>query len=230
MTFHFVKFSCHLFLTTIVEILSCMMWFTMNMKSFLLEISFVCEVLIECLVCYYLGIFVGLLKHKNFTCPRPEQRKQMSFACIESAIDDARQSSTKTFFKTGILTSPLIHIRLCTGRTITRRCIRTTDFPHFSHPMRQFIHILLNENIWIPIQISLMFVAKCPTNIIPSLVPQMACHRPGHRPLSEHIYTSLGLDVLKLLQSPRLSFRSVSQHREFHALTDHGSDCHIYPM
>ena len=190
MTFHFVKFSCYLFLTTIVKILLCMMWFTINMKNFLWEISFVCEVLIECLVRYNLGFFVGLWRHKNFICPRPEQRKQISFACIESTIDDAQQSSTKTFFKTGILTFPLIHIRLCTGRTDTHRRIRTTDFPHFFHPMRQFIYILLNENIWIPIQISRMFVAKCPINIIPSLIPLMACHRPGHRPLSEPMIVS----------------------------------------
>ena len=51
--------------------------------------------------------------------------------------------------------------------------------------------ILLNENIWITIQISLKFVPKGPINNIPVLVQIMAWRRPGDKPLSEPKMVSL---------------------------------------
>ena len=45
--------------------------------------------------------------------------------------------------------------------------------------------IFLNENVWIPIKISLKFVPKGPINKIPALVQIMAWRRPGDKPLSE---------------------------------------------
>ena len=45
--------------------------------------------------------------------------------------------------------------------------------------------IFLNENVWIPIKISLKFVPKGPINYIPALVQIMAWRRPGDKPLSE---------------------------------------------
>ena len=48
-----------------------------------------------------------------------------------------------------------------------------------------FKYILLNENAWIPIKISLKFVPKGPTNNIPVLVQIMVWRRPGAKPLSE---------------------------------------------
>ena len=45
--------------------------------------------------------------------------------------------------------------------------------------------IFLNENVWIPIKISLEFVPKGPINNIPILVWIMAWRRPGTKPLSE---------------------------------------------
>ena len=47
--------------------------------------------------------------------------------------------------------------------------------------------IILNENIWMPIKISLKFVPKGPINDIPVLVQVMACHLAGAKPLSETI-------------------------------------------
>ena len=44
--------------------------------------------------------------------------------------------------------------------------------------------IFLNENVWIPIKISLKFVPQGPINIIPALVLIMAWRRPGDKPLS----------------------------------------------
>ena len=45
--------------------------------------------------------------------------------------------------------------------------------------------ILLNENVWISIQISLKFVLKGPIKNIPALVEIVACCRLSDKPLSE---------------------------------------------
>ena len=50
--------------------------------------------------------------------------------------------------------------------------------------------IFLNENVWIPIWISLKFVPKGPINNIPALVQIMAWRRPGNKPLSEPMMVS----------------------------------------
>ena len=54
-----------------------------------------------------------------------------------------------------------------------------------------FKRIFFNENIWIPIKISLKFVPKGPINNIPSLVQIMAWRRSGDKPLSETMMVSL---------------------------------------
>ena len=48
-----------------------------------------------------------------------------------------------------------------------------------------FKRIFLNENVWIPIKISLKFVPKGLINYIPALFQIMAWRRPGDKPLSE---------------------------------------------
>ena len=53
---------------------------------------------------------------------------------------------------------------------------------HFADDI--FKCIFLNENVWIPIKISLKFVPQGPINIIPALVQIMAWRRPGDKPLS----------------------------------------------
>ena len=47
----------------------------------------------------------------------------------------------------------------------------------------------LNENVWIPIEISLKFVPKGPINNIPALVHIMAWRQTGDKPLSEPMMT-----------------------------------------
>ena len=49
----------------------------------------------------------------------------------------------------------------------------------------------LNENVWIPIKISLKIVPGGPINNIPALVQIMAWRRPGDKPLSETMMVSL---------------------------------------
>ena len=51
--------------------------------------------------------------------------------------------------------------------------------------------IFLNENVWIPIEISLKFVPKGPINNIPALVQIMAWRGPGDKPLSEPMMVRL---------------------------------------
>ena len=88
---------------------------------------------------------------------------------------------------------------------VIKQCI-VTDFNtlRLRQNGRHFIDnifkcIFFNENVWIPIKISLKFVPKGPINNIPALVQMMAWHQLGDKPLSElimarllmHIYVTL---------------------------------------
>ena len=74
---------------------------------------------------------------------------------------------------------------------------------HFADDI--FKCIFLNENVWIPIKISLKFIPTDPINNIPALVPIMAWRRPGDKPLSEpmmvNLYASLGLNEIILVEA-----------------------------
>ena len=67
--------------------------------------------------------------------------------------------------------------------------VETTRAPFVADDI--FNYILLNENIWIPMKISLEFVPKGPINNIPALVHIMAWCRLGDKPLSEPMMVSL---------------------------------------
>ena len=54
-----------------------------------------------------------------------------------------------------------------------------------------FKYIFLNENVWIPIKVSLKFVPTVRINNITKLVQIMAWHRLGDKPLSEPMMVSL---------------------------------------
>ena len=58
-----------------------------------------------------------------------------------------------------------------------------------------FKWILLNENVWFPIKVSLKFVPKGLINNIPSLVQIMAWRRPGDKPLSEPMMVILSTHI-----------------------------------
>ena len=60
---------------------------------------------------------------------------------------------------------------------------------HFADDI--FKCIFLNENVWIPIKISLKFVPKSRINNMPTLVQIMAWRRSGDKPLSEPMVVSL---------------------------------------
>ena len=55
--------------------------------------------------------------------------------------------------------------------------------------------IFLNENVWIPIKISLKFVPKGRINNIPALVQIMAWRQPGDKPLSEPMMVRLATHI-----------------------------------
>ena len=61
--------------------------------------------------------------------------------------------------------------------------------------------IFLNENAWLPIEISLKFVPKGPINYIPALVQIMAWRRPGDKPLSETMMVKLLTHICVTLET-----------------------------
>ena len=67
------------------------------------------------------------------------------------------------------------------------------DGRHFADDI--FKCIFLNENVGIPIKISLKFVPKGPINNIPAMVQIMAWRRPGDKPLSEPMVFSLATHI-----------------------------------
>ena len=69
----------------------------------------------------------------------------------------------------------------------------TQNGRHFADDV--FKCIFLNEDVWIPNQISLKFVPKGPINNIPALVQIMAWRRPGDKPLSKPMMVSLTTHV-----------------------------------
>ena len=64
---------------------------------------------------------------------------------------------------------------------------------HFADDI--FNCIFLNENVWIPIKISLKFVPKGPINNILALVQIMAWRHSGNKPLSESMMVSLSTHI-----------------------------------
>ena len=60
---------------------------------------------------------------------------------------------------------------------------------HFADDI--FRCIEMNENVWIPIKISLKFVPKGPINNIPAVVQIMACRLDGAKPLCEPMMVTL---------------------------------------
>ena len=76
------------------------------------------------------------------------------------------------------------------GQTSPINTLRPTqNGRHFADDI--FKCIFLNENVWISIEISLIFVPKGRINNIPALVQIMAWRRPGDKPLSEAMVVDL---------------------------------------
>ena len=83
-----------------------------------------------------------------------------------------------------------IVLRVAQMNRLLHICIEAeTNGRHFADDI--FKCIFLNENVWIPIKVSLKFVPKGPINNIPALVQIMAWRRPGDKPLSEPMVVSL---------------------------------------
>ena len=82
----------------------------------------------------------------------------------------------------------LLHSVICI--TILYSIIHKPSLTHWGRGKMDAIFkcIFVNENVWIPFQISLKFV---PISNIPALVQIMAWSRPGDKPLSEPMMGSL---------------------------------------
>ena len=57
-----------------------------------------------------------------------------------------------------------------------------TQCGHLEFALEIFKYIFFNENVWIPIKISLAFVPKVQINNIPALVQITVWRRPGDKP------------------------------------------------
>ena len=75
--------------------------------------------------------------------------------------------------------------------------------------------IFLNENVWIPIKISMKFVPKGQINNISALVQIMAWRRPGDKPLSEPMIVSLTTHICVIRPQRVNTVRSRQNARHF---------------
>ena len=82
-----------------------------------------------------------------------------------------------------------MYICVCPGWLIINTLRPRENGRHFADDI--FKCIFVNENLRIPITISLKFVPKGPINNIPALVQTMAWRRPGDKPLSEPMMVRL---------------------------------------
>ena len=96
-------------------------------------------------------------------------------------------------------TRPLaVHMYQYRPKTVIPYCIIIPQWFNSLRPRRNRRHFaddvfkcnLLNENVWIPIKLSLKFVPKGPINNIPSLVQIMVWFHPCVKPLSEQMMVS----------------------------------------
>ena len=77
-----------------------------------------------------------------------------------------------------------------TGSAYGVNTLRLRQNDHY-FPDNIFKCLLLNENIWIAVQISHKFVPEGPIKNIPALAQIMAWHQPGDRPLSKPMLVRL---------------------------------------
>ena len=109
-----------------------------------------------------------------------------------TAILSRPQCVKETMFERGREVSShrfLCHwrVHLLCAASLSHSCINTLRPRQNGRPFADEIFkcIFLNENVWIPIKISLKFVPQGPIDNIPALVQIMAWRRPGDKPLSE---------------------------------------------
>ena len=111
--------------------------------------------------------------------------------CCHSQIRFCSSHEQRDFFHQGEMFSNAIMVSFCAvplthwGRNKMADISQTTTSNA----------ILLNENIWISLKLSLKFVPKGRINNIPALVQIMAWRRPGDKPLSEAMMASFATHI-----------------------------------
>ena len=102
------------------------------------------------------------------------------------------------------------------------RCLINTLRPrqngrHFADDI--FKCIFLNENVWIPIKLSLKFVPKGPIYNIPALVQIMAWRHPGDKSLSEPMMVNLTTHIcVTRPQWVNLTVQATCRHTDNHKI------------
>ena len=134
------------------------------------------------------------LGHKEITGPRPSRSSSRGVSVLWSFIS--------------------CHIQGNIPAIITLRPRRNGH----QFPDDIFNWILLTENVWISIKMSLKFVPKVPINNIPVLVQIMAWCLPGDKPLSEPMMVKITdayirHSALMIYVCPRLLIQ-ISRHSE----------------
>ena len=120
------------------------------------------------------------------------------YSIVYSSADQRKHQSSASLALCGEFTVPLLQWKF-----------RSSPFEpmmHMINTLRQrqngrhfadiiFKWILLNENWWILIKISLRFVPRGPIDDILALVQRMAWHRLGNKPLSEPMMVILMMHI-----------------------------------
>ena len=86
-----------------------------------------------------------------------------------------------------------MYVRILTTKSYVNTLRPRQNWRYFADDI--FNCIFLNENVWIPINISLKFVPKGPINSIPALVQIMAWRRLGDKPLFEPMMARLKTQI-----------------------------------
>ena len=114
-----------------------------------------------------------------------------------------------------MLTTTTVGPKLTSATNIINTLRPRQNGRHFADDI--FKYIFLNENVWIPIKISLKFVPKGRMNNIPALVQMMAWRRPGDKPLSEPMMVSLPTHTCICVTRPPW-VNAISQQLNIHRL------------
>ena len=110
--------------------------------------------------------------------------------CCKNILQFHLSGLYKTFVLHLVITRLLlVHFMLSLLNTLRPR----QNGSHFADAI--FKCTFLNENVWIPIKISLKFVPQGPINNIPALIQIMAWRRPGDKPLSGPMMVRLPMHI-----------------------------------
>ena len=138
---------------------------------------------------------------------------KLSFALLSLCIDRFTNILQGYFTITGVIIWLLPWGNRKPGVGVIKSLTPRQNGRYFADDI--FKCIFLNENVWIPIKISLKFVPNGPINDIPAMVQIMAWRRPGDKPLYEPMMVRLPTHICvtrpQWVKAPFVNF-SVNMH------------------